>query len=37
MDIKEFANVDSFYRDKTTGNEVEWREYMGASGKEAWH
>ena len=29
MDIKEFANVDSFYRDKTTGNEVEWREYMG--------
>lgn len=29
MDIKEFANVDSLYRDKTTGKEVEWREYMG--------
>ena len=29
MDIKEFANVDSFYRDKITGKEVEWHEYMG--------
>ena len=28
MDIKEFANVDSLYRDKTTGKEIEWREYM---------
>lgn len=29
MNIKEFANVDSLYRDKTTGKEIEWREYMG--------
>lgn len=29
MNIKEFANVDSFYRDKNTGKEMEWREYMG--------
>lgn len=29
MNIKEFANVDSLYRDKNTGKEVEWREYMG--------
>ena len=29
MDIKEFANVDNFYRDKITGKEVDWHEYMG--------
>lgn len=29
MTLKEFANVDSFYRDKTTGKEIEWHEYMG--------
>lgn len=29
MDIKAFANVDSFYRDKNTGKEVDWHEYMG--------
>lgn len=29
MDIKEFANVNSLYRDRITGKEVKWREYMG--------
>ena len=29
MTLKEFANVDNFYRDKTTGKEIEWHEYMG--------
>ena len=28
MNIEEFANVDNFYRDKISGKEVEWREYM---------
>ena len=28
MNLKEFANVDSLYRDLDTGHEVPWREYM---------
>lgn len=28
MNLKEFANVDSLYRDLDTGQEVPWREYM---------
>lgn len=28
MTLKQFANVDSLYRDLTTGEEVPWREYM---------
>ena len=28
MTLKEFANVDSFYRDLDNGNELEWRDYM---------
>lgn len=28
MDLKEFANVDSTYRDLDTGMEVPWRNYM---------
>ena len=28
MTIKQFANVDSLYRDLTTGEEVPWHEYM---------
>ena len=29
MNVKQFANVDSVYRDLDNGNPVEWREYMG--------
>lgn len=29
MNIKQFANVDSYLRDLDNGNELEWREYMG--------
>lgn len=29
MNIKQFANVDSFYRDLDNGNELTFREYMG--------
>ena len=28
MNLKEFANVDSLYRDLDTGHEVEWHDYM---------
>ena len=28
MTFKEFANVDSLYRDLNTGREIPWREYM---------
>ena len=28
MNLKEFANVDSLYRDLNTGQEVEWHDYM---------
>lgn len=28
MDLKEFGNVDSLYRDLDTGQEVEWHDYM---------
>lgn len=28
MNLKEFANVDSLYRDLNTGQEVPWRDYM---------
>lgn len=28
MTLKEFANVDSLYRDLETGKEIPWREYM---------
>lgn len=28
MNLKEFANVSSFYKDLDNGNELEWREYM---------
>lgn len=29
MDMKQFANVDTYYKDLDTGQEVEWKEYMG--------
>lgn len=29
MTLKEFANVDSLYRDLSTGEPVPWRDYMG--------
>jgi len=28
MTLKEFANVDSYYRDLDTGQEISWRDYM---------
>lgn len=28
MNLKQFANVDSLYRDLDTGQEVPWRDYM---------
>lgn len=28
MTLKEFANVDSYYRDLNTGQEIPWRNYM---------
>jgi len=28
MNLREFANVDSYYRDLDTGKEVPWKEYM---------
>lgn len=28
MNLKEFANVDSFYRDLDTGREIKWEDYM---------
>lgn len=28
MTLKEFAGVDSYYRDINTGTEIEWRNYM---------
>lgn len=28
MNLKEFANVDSFWRDLDTGETIEWRDYM---------
>lgn len=28
MTLKEFANVNSFYKDLDNGNKLEWREYM---------
>ena len=28
MNLKEFANVDYYYRDLDTGTEIPWREYM---------
>lgn len=28
MTLKDFANVDSFYRDKSTRETVEWHDYM---------
>ena len=28
MNLKEFANVDSLYRDINTGTEISWRDYM---------
>lgn len=29
MTFREFANVNTFYKDLDTGQEVPWREYMG--------
>ena len=29
MNLKEFANVDSLYRDLDTRREISWHEYMG--------
>lgn len=29
MTLNEFVNVDNYLRDKSTGEEVEWRDYMG--------
>ena len=28
MNLKQFANVDSFYRDLDTGMEISWHDYM---------
>lgn len=28
MNLRQFANVDSYYRDIDTGHEVPWKEYM---------
>lgn len=29
MNLKEFANVDSYYMDIDTGTEISWHDYMG--------